>query len=361
MTKEDINTLYTYRFKETDNLVFSNRNLLVKLKKTGKEPIFERGIFFTTDIFQKSTVAKENLSLSFSPKYIMRIKRDPSAQGEFLYKNTGCRILTNLISLSDSRVWPAFGHIGGATEIILTDGKNVTRACTDRSTDESPSSYISIHNRNLIQPYVNDLFHQDDVANFTSAIFQRLSGETITAIINDEPNGESDEERRKFEFPNEGGKEEATYIGNINSANGISFKINKSKSKVQYSLSIGISCDPKLKSILIMFWGFAWEDLDTLRFYYGPVTTSYVWHDSRDTTCNYCECLKWDFLQELCDPEKREIRNIERAIHEVLSRLRPIGDNYFDEGEYCRLERSSKYPFLLCNSKLLQSEYITAH
>ena len=113
--------IITYRMDKNSNLKFSDRNLLIKLNKGSKNPIFERAIFFTTDVFQSSIEAKESLSLSYSPKYAFAFDYDPNSCKGTLYTNEGNPIF-GIVNPYVSRVWPAFGHIGGASEFILTDG-----------------------------------------------------------------------------------------------------------------------------------------------------------------------------------------------------------------------------------------------
>jgi hypothetical protein len=296
---------------KNSNLKFSDRDRLIKLNKGSMNPIFERAIFFTTDVFQSSIEAKESLSLSYSPKYAFAFDYDPNSCKGTLYTNEGNPIF-GIVNPYVSRVWPAFGHIGGASEFILTDGGEISGTCSKSLTPNTPLSCLSLSNFPLTPPFVNDIFHQDDTSDYTIPTLCRLSTAAISAI-----------RRGEFLFLESENSEGSQSIGSINSARGVSVKFSNHRTQTLYSLSVGIKCDLSSNSIQLMFWGYAWQDWKMFRFFEGPITYAYIWMGPNSPISE--NELKARFLDDLCK-RNTEFDNVVSAISEVLRCLRKIDD-----------------------------------
>ena len=305
--------MITYRLDNALNLEFSTRNILIKLKKGSNDLIFERGIFFTTDAIQFSIDAKEILSLSYSPKHAFAFDYKQISCRGILYTNNGDTI-SHEVYPHNSRVWPAFGHLGGASEFILTDSMKISEIYSKFSNPNKPFNCPLLFDFPLNPPFVNDIFHQDDTSDYTTPILLKLSSIAFQAIKSE-----------KLSFPENGELREYT-IGSIKTSSGVSIRLSQSHMQTIYSLSIGIKCDLSSKSIQLMLWGYAWQDWKLYRFYVGPTTYSYIWRPNPNSGIQDENELKRLFLKDLCERGSVELKNVASAIGVVLNQLKQIDD-----------------------------------
>lgn len=319
--------IITYRMNDKEDLEFSDRNLLIRLNKGQRTPIFERAIFFTPDFFPLSVEAKENLSLSYSPRFALVFNYLSRHCNGRLYTNDGAPIPEpeyangNIpmckVRFNNSKVWPAFGHLGGASELVLSDGTKASGQCENSVNRNSPLGCEPILRQKMREPYIDDVFHQDDTTDYTlPSILKILSSRIIQAIS----------EPENFTFPENAEDQESPGIGTINISNGVSIRFLARSAQILYSLSIGIKCDLMSKSIVLMFWGYGWQDWDLYRFYDGPITYSYTWRPNFDIDHPSEENLKELFRNDLCREPSDELYKIVSSIRVVLDNLRQIND-----------------------------------
>ena len=320
---------YRKQLCETDNnniLVFENRSLIIKLRKQNKVPNFERALFFTTRMFHDSLKAKESLSISYSPKCMMSFAFDPSTCTYQIYTNEGKRIRLPLTDTNIPLIWPAFGHLGGAPELIITErGANVNTGSpcdTPPPNDSNPSNAFNctvIGHGKLSSPYIDDLHRQDDVSHYSTAFLQQVASNAISAILEEE-----------FSFYGAGNeREEYQFIGNLRGSEGVSFHLGMNNWNTHYSLSIGKRC--YLHGIELMVWGYAWQDWGNFRLYQGPISTSFFWplchkpHQSLECTKEERELLEKSFIEELCHYSylREEVND---TLKLVMDKLKEVND-----------------------------------
>ena len=284
-----------------NKLAFETRSLIIKLRKQNNVPSFERALFFTTQVFHMSLKVKESLSISYSPECLIAFSYDPSRCPFPIYTNEGTEVRPPLAYSEIPLVWPAFGHLGGSPELIITEGAasgNIKTPCnTPPSNGSTPSKVFNcpvIGHRKLSSPYIDDLYHQDDVAPYSVAILQQIASGAISAI-----------RATEISFYGVGNKqEEGQFIGNLRSSDGISFHLGVINQNTQYSLSIGKRC--YLHGIELMLWGYAWQDWGHFRVYQGPIVSSFFWppcyrhYQSWKCTKEEREQLEKLFAEELC-------------------------------------------------------------
>lgn len=320
---------YRKLFCGTDNynrLVFANRSLIIKLRKPNKVPSFERALFFTSRVFHDSLKAKESLSISYSPECLMSFVFDPSSCPFPIYTNEGRGIRLPLAYSGIPLIWPAFGHLGGSPELIITEGAadvNIGIPCNSPpSNGSTPSNVLNcpvIGHRKLSSPYIDDLYHQDDVSHYSIAILQQVASGAISAIIEAE-----------FSFYGVGNEqEEGQLIGNLRGSEGVSLHLGMNNRNTHYSLSIGKRC--YLHGIELMVWGYAWQDWGNFRLYQGPISSSFFWppchehYQSWKCTKEEREWLEKSFVEELC--RNRDLqKEVNDSLKLVLDKLKEVND-----------------------------------
>jgi hypothetical protein len=92
--------------------------------------------FLTTDEMDSPPLAEQHLSLTYEPRF-RTVFRDPHTCASKLRWNTGCTCNV----AQPTRAWPAFGRVGGATEIILTGDPLLNGASFELPEPDPPDPY----------------------------------------------------------------------------------------------------------------------------------------------------------------------------------------------------------------------------
>lgn len=311
----------------SNDLFFEKRSLIIKLKRLNEPPTFERCLFFTTQKFVSSLKAKECLSLSYSPFCRMSFYSDPSSSSYSIYTNEGVKVKQPLAKSDIPLVWPAFGHLGGSPELIVTENA----ANTDKITpcdisypdDSSPPKQFNCRVRGysrLYPPYINDLFYQEDVSHYTAATLQQIATGAISVI-----------QEAGFSFSRTNNENrEVHVIGNIRGSDGLSLTFRVSSQDTQYSLSVGRRCF--LHGVQLMVWGYAWQDRRGVRLYYGPVTCSFDWSlfywkdESRLCTKDEKGQIEKKFAEAFCSKGGYLQKQVNNLLKLVLDKLKNVND-----------------------------------
>lgn len=308
----------TYRLEGDFELAINSRKHLIRLK--GANPVFDKAIFFTTNNFKQGVIAKEYLALTYSPKFMFIYDLPLSSSCGILYNNRG-KELKCLLGTEDinnpllTRTWPAFGHYGGGVEIILSNADEKMQSNrTIRECFCEPIFHAKIEG-----PFLNDLYHQDDVTEIDLEILQQLLNNFVQDVRASET----------FTFDNANEQEGIGVIGKSESNNSATIRFFDKKSRISNSLSVGFHCNTERNTIEFMFWGYVWVDTHDERKLHGPILSPYVWHSPLAGDHN-CDNMKKSFIETIKDNSSKEKSNIKIVIINILNHLKQIDNSYFE-------------------------------
>jgi hypothetical protein len=223
-------------------------------------------------------------------------------------------------------VWPAFGHLGGSPELIITEGTAIIsgnnpcdKSLNISSIPSKPFDCSLNGHRKLSSPYIDDLYYQVDDVHYPFAVLQMLTHRAIVAI-----------RRKEFSLPNTDNEiNEGQFIGYTRSSDGVSLTFGVVGQNTHYSLSIGKRCHNHM--VEFMVWGYAWQDWGNFRLYQGPMTSSFIWplrlisHKFGKCTKEERELLETIFAEELCNNELLK-NEVNQTLDLVLDKLKEVDD-----------------------------------
>ena len=216
------------------------------------------GIFLTSDIFNRPDLAQDKLAITYRPRFRVPIDVSNSLS---LITNLGVSTNSSLPDFDHSRVWPAFGHTGGAHEYVYkcleecgTHGLNTHGVVIEYPTGGLRNFFYGDSSRILIPPAAGTAIDQylQSTYNFLSTI-------------------------RGLEGIEDNRRESKRTVALKVTEDGIAVAyVSKMLDAINLSLSLGIKALGQYN--VYNMWAYLWSDdyRRNQRVVYGPVCRSWL-------------------------------------------------------------------------------------
>jgi len=241
-----------------------NSTIMRFTKAKVDSPTKNRAIYVTTESYVDSDLAREMLSVTYYPKYVATIDGDAN-KGLQLVNNRNEAL--NSKTSNVTRVWPAFGKLGGSHELLITHPDKIAGVIGELANGGAP-----------------DMWHQDAVENYDPVTVTLIASAIISALAESPDAG--------F-LPPDGESYSAKAVGN-------GLAINSSLKDKNVTLSAAwknLTVVPEFK-----LWACLWRDYEEfsiraiLRPYSEsvPLNTAFCSFPCVLNVQNCKEYLKWD-------------------------------------------------------------------
>lgn len=296
------------RAKEGEFLSPNPLDGIIEFKVDGKVTL-KKGAFLTTNKFHNlcSIEARDFLAITYPPRYEYEWKQD-----EFGV----CKFENPYANSEPTRIWPAFGHHGGAYEILLTEGSLGFKEPGILTFDDAPeapdSLWLDSTQSNLFSPF--SYWWVEEIYNCLSRMVAKLSPYN-----------------------------EYKLAGKI--LDGLGTVISWIEDGWRYTISCAFK-DLKEKNgrpkMIVQFWGYVWQDKENekIRSLSMPIVRCHIFDFERDEFTEHPEASRIvdRFLKEIVDDDLKKIKDFPTLYNQI-----PLLPAAFSE---CQKGKWSQYKWL---------------
>jgi len=154
-----------YLRKPNSQLTLSENSIILKFTKNTLDTSFPKNaLYVTTESLYDSDMASQLLSITYYPKYdaIIDVNKVPNIK---LVDNQNKPLCNPLETMNITRVWPAFGKIGGSHECIIIAPIKIKATVINLANGGAP-----------------DRWHQDVVENYNLEIVKLIATGIVDAL-----------------------------------------------------------------------------------------------------------------------------------------------------------------------------------